>query len=117
MVEDVERVGIGDVVDEEEGIRAEIGGGPETAVFFLAGRVGEHEVVRVAIHGARYRVRVLLTRMLAGGRRRRASRVYRISIVYGGRYLWWGRNCGAVVSASNSAPTRKRKENPGRDLL
>jgi hypothetical protein len=49
----------GDVVDEEEGIRGQVGRGPETAVFFLTGRVGQHEVVGVAVDGARYGVRVL----------------------------------------------------------
>lgn len=36
----VEGAGRGDVVDEKEGVGAEVRGGPETAVFFLAGGVG-----------------------------------------------------------------------------
>lgn len=49
----VEGGGVCDVVDEEEGIGAEVGGGPETTVFFLAGGVGEGEVVGAAIYLAR----------------------------------------------------------------
>ena len=59
MLEVVERGFGGDVVDEEEGIGAEVGGGPETAVLLLAGGVGEGEEVRAAINGAGYGVRVL----------------------------------------------------------
>lgn len=40
VVERGERRGGRDVVDEEEGVRFEVRGGPETAVFFLAGCVG-----------------------------------------------------------------------------
>ena len=52
VVEGVEGVGSGDVVDEEEGVGFEIGGSPEAAVFFLAGRVGEGEEVGMAVYGA-----------------------------------------------------------------
>lgn len=55
----VEGRGRGDVVDEEKGVGAEVGGGPEATIFFLAGGVGEGEEVRVAIDGASYRVGVL----------------------------------------------------------
>ena len=37
--------GIGDVVYHEEGVGAEVGGGPEATVFFLTGGVGEGEIV------------------------------------------------------------------------
>jgi len=58
VVERVEGGGIGQVVDEEEGIGAEVGAGPEGAVFFLAGGVGEGEVVGAPVDGAGYRVGV-----------------------------------------------------------
>jgi hypothetical protein len=64
-VERVERVGRGDVVDEQEGVGLQVRGGPEAAVLLLAGRVGEHEVVGHAVDGARHRVRVLWRGMLA----------------------------------------------------
>jgi hypothetical protein len=41
VVKGVKCRGVGDVVDEKEGIGLQVGGGPETAVFFLAGGVGE----------------------------------------------------------------------------
>lgn len=62
IVEGVKRRGGGDVVNEEEGIGAEVGGRPEAAVFFLAGGVGEGEVVRMAIDDARNGIRVLCSR-------------------------------------------------------
>lgn len=43
---------VGDVVDEEEGVRSQVSGGPHAAVFFLAGRVGEEERVGLAVDGA-----------------------------------------------------------------
>lgn len=49
VVEGIERRGSGDVVDKQKGIRAEVGGGPETAVFFLTGGVGEGKIVRMAV--------------------------------------------------------------------
>ena len=49
VVEGIERRGGGDIVDKKKGIGAEVGGGPETAVFFLAGGIGEREVVRMAV--------------------------------------------------------------------
>lgn len=48
-----------DVIDEEEGVRLEIRGGPEATVFFLTGRIGEREEVRLTVYRARGRVRVL----------------------------------------------------------
>lgn len=50
---------IGDVVDEEEGVGAQVGGRPEAAVFFLTGRVGEGEEVGFPIDIASDRIRVL----------------------------------------------------------
>lgn len=58
MLERVERVGVGDVVDEQEGVGFEVAGGPEAAVFFLARRVGQGEVVGEAIDDAGYGVGV-----------------------------------------------------------
>lgn len=52
MLERVERVGVGDVVDEQEGVGFEVAGGPEAAIFFLAGRVGQGEVVGEAVDDA-----------------------------------------------------------------
>ena len=48
-----------DVVDEEEGVRFEIRGGPEAPVFFLTGRIGEGEEVGLTVYGARGGVGVL----------------------------------------------------------
>ena len=61
IIECLKRGGRGDVVDEEEGIRAEIGGSPETTIFFLPGGVGEGEVVRLAVNDASDGVGVLCT--------------------------------------------------------
>lgn len=47
---------IGDVIDEEKGVRAQVGGRPETAIFFLASRVGEGEEVGFPINIASNRV-------------------------------------------------------------
>lgn len=58
VFEGFEGGGLGDVVDEQEGVAAEVGRGPEAAVFLLAGRVGQGERVGGAIDGARDRVRV-----------------------------------------------------------
>ncbi len=52
MLERVERVGVGDVVDEQEGVGFQVAGGPEAAVFFLAGGVGQGEVVGEAVDDA-----------------------------------------------------------------
>lgn len=43
VLERVDAVGVGDVVDEQEGIGEEVRGRPEAAVFFLAGGVGQQE--------------------------------------------------------------------------
>lgn len=50
---------IGDVVDEEESVGAQVGGRPQAAVFLLAGRVGEGEEVGFPIDVAGDRVRIL----------------------------------------------------------
>lgn len=52
VVEALERRGGRDIVDEEEGIRFEIRGGPKAAVFFLPGRVCEGEEVGTAVYGS-----------------------------------------------------------------
>lgn len=52
VVEGVEGGSSRDVVDEEEGVGFEVRGGPEAAVFFLPGRVGEGEEVGMAVYGA-----------------------------------------------------------------
>ena len=48
----IERGRGGDVVDEEESVRAQVRVSPEGTVFFLAGRVGEGKEVRCAVDGA-----------------------------------------------------------------
>lgn len=50
---------IGDVVDKEEGIRAQVGGCPKATIFFLTGCVGEGEKVGFPINVTGDRVRVL----------------------------------------------------------
>ena len=59
IFERIQRRGSRDVVDEEEGIRFEIRGGPETTIFFLTGRIGEGEEVGLTVYSARGGVRVL----------------------------------------------------------
>lgn len=59
VLEALEAVLIRDVVDEEEGVGAEVRGCPERPVLFLARGVGEHEEVGLPVDGARYGVRVL----------------------------------------------------------
>lgn len=61
VIKRIEGGGGRDVVHEEEGVGPEVGSSPETAVFFLAGSVGEGEVVRVAIDGAGDGIGVLYT--------------------------------------------------------
>ena len=53
VLERLQGVRLRDVVDEQEGVGAEVAGGPESAVFFLARRVGEGEGVGDAVDGAR----------------------------------------------------------------
>lgn len=67
VAELVERVGGGDVVDEEEGVGAEVGGGPHAAVFLLARRVGQGEVVGGAVDAARDAVAVFDGGVVLGG--------------------------------------------------
>lgn len=64
----VEGRGVCDVVDEEEGIGAEVGGGPETTVFFLASGVGEGEVVGAAVYLASDGVGVFDSRIVSYSR-------------------------------------------------
>jgi hypothetical protein len=52
VVEGAETGRVGDVVDEQEGVRFEGGGGPEPAVFLLSGGVGDGEEVGDAVDGA-----------------------------------------------------------------
>jgi hypothetical protein len=44
--------GVGEVVDEKEGVGGEVGTGPEGAVFFLASGIGQREVIRETVDGA-----------------------------------------------------------------
>ncbi len=86
VVKGVERRCGGYVVNEEEGIRSEVGGGPETTVLFLAGRVGKGEVVRMAVDDAGDGVGVLclslwlvhgrFLRVFSGGRRQALFHTY-----------------------------------------
>lgn len=55
-----------DVVDEEEGVGGEVGGGPQTTVFFLPCGVGEVEAVRRAVYRSRHGVGVFDGRVVAG---------------------------------------------------
>ena len=59
IFERIQRRGSRDVVDEEEGVRFEVRGGPEAPVFFLTGCVGEGEEVGLTVYGARGGVGVL----------------------------------------------------------
>ena len=59
IFERIQGRGSRDVVDEEEGVRFEIRGGPKTTVFFLTGRIGEGEEVGLTVYGARGGVGVL----------------------------------------------------------
>ena len=65
VVQRVERRGVGDVVDEEEGIGLQVGCRPETAVFFLARRVGQGQEVGEAINGASDGIRVFNRRVVS----------------------------------------------------
>lgn len=49
IIEVGEGRGVGDVVHHEEGVGAEIRRGPKASVFFLAGGVGQGEIVGSAI--------------------------------------------------------------------
>lgn len=80
-----------DVVHQEEGVRAEVRGREEAAVFFLARRVGQGEVVGRAVDGAGDGVGVLWVLGRVGvsfGAEgvRGASMMARV-----GRYLLWDR--------------------------
>ena len=52
VIKIVEGGGSRDVVDEKEGVGFEIRGGPEAAVFLLAGRVGEGEEVGLSVYSS-----------------------------------------------------------------
>ena len=78
----VEGGGGGDVVDEEKGIGAEVGGGPQTTIFFLTGGVGEGEEVGLAVDGAGDGVGVLWW--------------YGVSSFAWGLEGWRGTYCGVV---------------------
>ena len=58
ILERVEGIRIRDVVAQQEGIGLQVGRGPEAAVFFLAGGVGQVELVGLAVDGAGHAVRV-----------------------------------------------------------
>lgn len=58
IVQGVEGGGIGEIVDEEEGIGRKVRAGPEGTVFFLTSGVGEGEMVGQSIDGAGDRVGV-----------------------------------------------------------
>ena len=66
VVESVEGGGIGDVINEQEGVAFEVGRGPEPAVFFLAGGVGKGEEIWEAVDCAGYGVGVLYGNGLEG---------------------------------------------------
>jgi len=76
-VERVERGRLGDVVDEQEGIGLQVRGCPEAAVFLLAGGVGEHEMVRLAVYAARDRVRVFDGGVISASATRSAASAHR----------------------------------------
>ncbi|KAK6075754.1 Candidapepsin-3 [Seiridium cupressi] len=77
----VQAVNRSDVVHEEERVGAEVGGCPHAAVFFLAGRVGQREVVGRAIDAPRNAIAVLYRRVVVGGplRAHEAQRDARLS--------------------------------------
>jgi hypothetical protein len=57
---------VGQVVDEEEGVGAQVGASPEGAIFFLAGGVGEGEVVGAPVDAAGYRIGVFDCGVVSG---------------------------------------------------
>lgn len=63
-----ERAGLRDVVDEQEGVGAQVRRGPQAAVFFLAGGVGDGEGVGLAVDGARDGVGVFDCGVVSGVR-------------------------------------------------
>lgn len=67
VLQRVEGVARGDVVDEKKGVGAEVGGRPHAAVLLLAGGVGEGEVVGGAVDAAGDGVVVLNGRVVLGG--------------------------------------------------
>ncbi|SPQ24694.1 397c17b3-1913-4a60-84b2-c04c7b11fdb7 [Thermothielavioides terrestris] len=64
VVERVERGARRDVVDEQEGVGAQVRRRPHAAVLLLAGRVGQAEVVHHAVDPARHAVAVLDRRVV-----------------------------------------------------
>lgn len=87
VVEAFEGRGSRDVVDEEEGVRFEIRGGPQAPVFFLAGCVCEGEEVGTAVYGAGGGVGVLWEEGSARGKCR-GRRWWRCGQPIVGSYLW-----------------------------
>lgn len=67
IVQGSERGLLCDVVDEQKGVGSDVGRGPETAVFFLAGGVGEGERVGGAVDGAGYGVGVFDCGVVSAG--------------------------------------------------
>ena len=61
-----ERVRVGEVIDEEEGVGRQVGGRPHGAVFFLARGVGQVELVGAAVNRAGYRVKVFDCGVISG---------------------------------------------------
>lgn len=57
-VEVLKRLGVGDVVDEKEGVGGQVCGRPHAAIFFLTCSIGKEKGVGLTIDGARDRVRV-----------------------------------------------------------
>jgi hypothetical protein len=65
VVKRIQGRGIGDVVDKEKGVGLKVGGGPETAVLFLTGSVGEGKEVWKAVNCASDGVRVFDGRVVS----------------------------------------------------
>ena len=59
ILQGIEGAGLSDIVDEEEGIGAEVRRCPKTAILFLASGVGEGEKVGLPVYSAGYGVGVL----------------------------------------------------------
>lgn len=66
VAQGLEAVGRRDVVDEQEGVGAEVRRRPHAAVLLLAGRVRQREVVRRAVDAPRDAVAILDGRVVLG---------------------------------------------------
>lgn len=64
VLEGLEALRVGDVIDQQESVAAQVAGGPQAAVLLLAGRVRQRQVVRLAVDCARHAVRVLDGRVI-----------------------------------------------------